>query len=59
MTIATNYRRSSLQEVIAEMDRRGDVIEALEARIVEMEATIKRLKPYEPSWENPDGPTAA
>ena len=59
MSQSHNHRQASFDEVVAEMDRRGAVIERLEARVAELEAELSRKKPFEPWWDNPDGPNAA
>ena len=58
MSVNTTCRQISFAEAIAEMDRRGDVIEKLEAEIEQLKARLARTV-FEPSWENPDGPGAA
>lgn len=58
MSVSTTCRQATYDELVAENDRRGKVIEALEAEIERMNKWLSG-KPFEPSWENPDGPTAA
>jgi len=41
MSVSTSNRQASVNEIVAEMDRRGVVIERLEARIVELESQLR------------------
>lgn len=44
MSISTHSRRASIDEIAAEMDRRGRVIEELEAQLAAKDAEIERLQ---------------
>ncbi len=44
MPITTSTRRATNDEIAREMDRRGEVIERLEARIEALEAEVERLR---------------
>lgn len=44
MSVVTTIRQASNAEIVAEMDRRGEVIERLEARIEADAATLSNLR---------------
>lgn len=58
MSINTTTRQATYDELVAENDRRGRVIEALETEIERLNQRLSGER-FQPSWTNPDGPTAA